>query len=649
MRIRSQTTIRTIIGISILLTSLPFATAQLHVDEQHRILWHNESDISTARRPPGGVPVTVASPEVEGNERFLPLDEAIRLALQQSEVIRVLTGVSATASGSTIYDTAIATTAIDQAVGRFDPVFSANSSFRRNETPFAVPDPGDPLRALITDRRVGGTDLSAALSQTNRLGGRADLRAIDNWNQRGAGLPGSGSLDPVHAPSLEMSYTQPLLAGGGLSANRAPIVIARLQLDQSYFQFKNSMQELVRGTISAYWALVQARTELWAREIQLDQSRSALNRAEAQQRNKIGDIGDTVQIRVSFANFQAALVTARANVLQREAALRNLIGIPPEDEVRLVPSTPPTRDQVQFRWEEIVETAQLRRPDLIELNLILLADQQRLIQGRNLAQPAVDAIAMHRWNGLSGRLLDGSQLSTSPDDHTDWTLGVTFSVPLGLRQSRAQLRSRELIIARDRANIRQGLHQVEHSLATSIRSLDQFFLQYEAFRETRDAARTNVEFQMANVGTGNSIPLVLLQAIVDWGNAVASEAQSLTLYNTELANLEAQTGTILDTHGIRFTEERYASIGPWGRCFEDGCYPKDLRPRESRNRYSDSASPAEDSFDLNDVPRRRPRLAPQLPQDPQGDRSDPEEQESDAEGPRALLEREDVRRRKVTQ
>ena len=590
--------------------------AQLHVDEQQRILWHDETEIARSGRPAGGAPVTVASPESVANEQLLPLDDAIRMALRHSEVIRVLTGVSASSSGLTIYDTAIATTAIDQAVGRFDPVFSANSSFRHNETPFAVPDPGDPLRALITDRQVGGTDLSATLSQTNRLGGRADLSALDNWNRRGAGLPGSGSLDPTHAPSLEVSYTQPLLAGFGRRANEAPIVIARLQLDQSYFQFKNSMQELVRGTVAAYWSLVQARTELWAREIQVEQSRLALDRAEAEKRAERIDLADTTQFRVSYANFRANLITARATVLQREAALRNLLGLAPEDSVRLVPSTPPTRDQLQFRWEEIVDTAQRRRPDLIELQLILLADQQRLIQGKNLAQPTVNAVALQRWNGLSGRLLDGSTLSSSPDNHTDWTMGVTFSVPLGLRQARAQMRSQELLIARDRANIQQGLHQTEHLLATSVRSIDQFFLQYEAFRETRDAARDNLDAQRARAATGISIPLVLLQAIADWGNAVASEAQALTSYNTELANLELLTGTILDTHGIRFVEEQYASIGPWGKCFTPECYPRDLRPAENADRYPDSAEPSEKSFDLDDYPKPQNRPQPQLPQEP---------------------------------
>ena len=326
------------------------------------------------------------------------------------------------------------------------------------------------------------------------------------------------------------------------------------------------------------------------------------------------DKADVAQSRVAYENSRATRIAAQNNVLQREDALRNMIGLSPEDDGRIVPSTPPTRDQVQFLWEEINQTAQSHRPDLIELNLILMADRQRLLQSRNLARPQLDAVALQQWNGLSGRILNGNRLTSGLDENNSWTMGVNFSVPLSLRQSRAQVRNQELLIAKDRANIQQNLHRIEHLLATSLRSIDQNFLQYEAFRDARDAAKVNLRAQGAAVFSGNAILLNYLEAVSDLGNAIASEAQTLTAYNTELAGLEFQTGTILETHGIRFVEEQFASMGTHGRCFEDECYPRDLRPQENSQRYKDSGEPAENAFNLDDFPRLR-KPGPQLPQD----------------------------------
>ena len=47
--------------------------------------------------------------------------------------------------------------------------------------------------------------------------------------------------------------------------------------------------------------------------------------------------------------------------------------------------------------------------------------------------PRLDAVALYRWNGLSGTLPNGERLASAAGQFPDWTLGVNFSVPLGLR------------------------------------------------------------------------------------------------------------------------------------------------------------------------------------------------------------------------
>jgi hypothetical protein len=60
------------------------------------------------------------------------------------------------------------------------------------------------------------------------------------------GLP----LNPTKPANVALAYTQPLLQGAGFRVNTAPIVIARLNTAQSFFLYKDSVQEMVRGGIS---------------------------------------------------------------------------------------------------------------------------------------------------------------------------------------------------------------------------------------------------------------------------------------------------------------------------------------------------------------------------------------------------------------
>jgi hypothetical protein len=141
-------------------------------------------------------------------------------------------------------------------------------------------------------------------------------------------------------------------------------------------------------------------------------------------------------------------------------------------------------------------------------------------------------------------------------------------------------------------------------LTVHVRNLAQFYRQVEAYQVAREAAVVNLEQQVAVYGR-NLIPFInVLQAITDWGNAVNAEARSLLQYNTELANLARQTGTILEMHGVRFYEERFGSLGPLRSV---RCYPSAVGPGSNAERYPASEAAAEEMFtrDQPDLSRSR--------------------------------------------
>ena len=129
----------------------------------------------------------------------------------------------------------------------------------------------------------------------------------------------------------------------------APIVIARLNTEQSFFQYKDSVQEMVRGVIEAYWNLVQARIDVWARKIQVEQSEEAFERETARLKTGLGDQRTWPRRSVTYNQFQASLIAAEADVLTREGALRNLLGLPPNDDRQIVPVSAPTEPAAEAR------------------------------------------------------------------------------------------------------------------------------------------------------------------------------------------------------------------------------------------------------------------------------------------------------------
>jgi outer membrane protein TolC len=596
--------------------------------EQRTIDHRDPSQFAPAPIPPSVPPRTVSNPRPDTTEWQMSLDDAIRIALENAQVVRMLAGVTAVASNQTIYDAAIVNTTIDQAQGTFDPMLKWNNLFSRTNTPLAeflgtsAFTPGTPttpttptflptsLESFITSTPTDAYNSDLGLTKTNVLGGKWAVDYVENPMRFAA--PGPFPLNPEDPRSVTLSYTQPLLQGAGFQVNTAPIVIARLNTEQSFFQYKDSVQELVRGTVEAYWNLVQARVNLWARKIQEQQSKEAYERESARFRTGFSDVGIVSQTRVTYNQFRANRIAAEADVLTREGALRNLLGLPPNDDRQIIPTSAPATQRLAHDWDALVHLAEQRRPDVVELKIIVEADQVRLVQAENQALPQLNATALYRWNGLSGDMPNGQELETHAGQYTDWSVGINFSVPLGLRQGRAQARQQKLLIARDRANVEQQIHFAVHQLATSLRDLDSAYEQYLAYKETRVAADINLRVQNEKFRTGQTIYLNVLQALNDWGTAVSSEAQQLLIYNVTLANLERQTGTILETHGLVFAEERFRAAGPL--LIRQRQYPASQPPLGSPHLYPGTGQPAENAFELkNPVERDAKPPEPELP------------------------------------
>lgn len=555
----------------------------LYRPEQRQVEVRDPSELPQYRMPPMPAPGTVARPIDDLMPRQLALDDAIRLSLGKSEVVRTLAGLTAISTGRTVYDVSAVNSQIDAAWAQFDPRVRLDNSWSRAEPV---------LTEFAADRYL----LDLGLDKKLTTGATVGLGVVANASRQRPLL--ASQSDPLRTSGTQIGITQPLLQGFGREANLVPVVLARIDTERSFFQLKDSMQEMVRGVVEAYWLLVAARTDLWARQQQVIQAEEALRLADARFRSEINNAAEVAQARLTLANFRAAQIAAQGNVLLREGALRNILGMPPSDEELLVPTSPPNRERIEPIWDELMELAAERRPDLIELKLILEADQQSLVLANNQARPRLDAVALYRWNGSDVELPSGLSATSRPGQYTDWTLGVNFSVPLGLRQARAGVRQTELLIARDRANLNQGLHAASHQLALSVRNLAQQYEQFLAYQEARSAARTNLNQQLAQYRSQRVIFLNVLQAITDWGNSITNEANSLAQYNVLLATLERQTGTILETHGVAFYEERFGAVSPLGRWHSQALYPAETRPTPNDNRYPAGVEAAENAFDL---------------------------------------------------
>ncbi|MCA9038681.1 MAG: TolC family protein, partial [Planctomycetaceae bacterium] len=146
-----------------------------------------------------------------------------------------------------------------------------------------------------------------------------------------------------------------------------------------------------------------------------------------------------------------------ADVLDAEARLRRLMGLPLNDGEFITPADHPSEARMKVEWESTLTEALAHRSELRRQKWQIKSLELQLTAAKNLSRPRLDMVSQYRVNGFGDGLLgreddDGTTdagyssayESLSQGNNTTWNVGLSFSMPLGLRLARAQVRNYEL-------------------------------------------------------------------------------------------------------------------------------------------------------------------------------------------------------------
>jgi len=545
----------------------------------------------------------------------LTLQDAIRIGLDNSEVVRVIslgaqgipvggfeptplnTGAgagiaSALGAGTltTIYDPAIQETQIAQQLSNFDTNFTTQMLWGRSVAPFnnaisAGTFLAGPRFPVIFDQNT--FQFSTGVSKRTATG--AQIGAVHNINYLYSNSP-TNVTPSAYTTNLQLSITQPLLgsaapAGGqpgnpvGLEANRAPIVIARLTADASVWRFKAEVMAEVRSIEQQYWSLAQQHVQLWSSEKAVELAEEILKREQSELEVGRGTVADVAEAQQRLEQFRLDLVTKTSDVITTERQLRNLLGLPPADDRRIVPVTGPTEARLEPDWDASLAQMLTFQPDIVQQQLNVRARELQLLIARNQLLPQLNLNALYQFNGL-GHSLDQAEavmtgksilaidpliqtqqrsagLNSLPGRYSNfqqWQIGLTLQMPLGMRAPLANVRQAQFALLRERAFLQQIVHQTTHSLARFFLEVDANYKQFKTASRFRAAAAQRLEAQRAFYEEGRITIDRYLDAVSQYASAVAQEAQFKTSYNISIIALEEAKGTLLAYDNIAVAE-----------------------------------------------------------------------------------------------
>src|SRR5262245_36701376 len=255
--------------------------------------------------------------------RPITLEESIALALENNTGLRIqkLNPIAATAR-------------VRQAYAQFDPAAYGNAVKNRTNSPTSTISPFTSAGNLDIFNQE--TDWNVGLRKELLTGGRVNLQ----WtNSRLFSNPTVVNLIvPEYITTLGVSITQPLLRDFGWRFALLVVDVAQIAEEQSFYEYKAQVANLVESVEEAYWIYVLAIESTRVEEKGLELAKELLRQNEG--RFKVGALPHTavLESEAEVARREANLVRVRA--LQRIARdnLRALINArdPSEDALLMI-------------------------------------------------------------------------------------------------------------------------------------------------------------------------------------------------------------------------------------------------------------------------------------------------------------------------
>ncbi len=200
----------------------------------------------------------------------------------------------------------------------------------------------------------------------------------------------------------------------------------------------------------------------------------------------------------------------------------------------------------------------MRRPDIVKARVAVRTAEFNEKVSRNLALPS---LALQGSSGITG--LDHNYGDAFGDmgsaKYPNWSIGLSFSVPIGNNSARADVAANRLIASQARTQLAATEESATLEVRTALRALASAQEQIGVTEQGVTAA----EVLMASYLKRQQLGLATTKDVLDVSASLTQARQNYTAaradYQSAFTNLWKATGELLDREGIRLKGNAIAS------------------------------------------------------------------------------------------
>lgn len=357
-------------------------------------------------------------------------------------------------------------------------------------------------------------------------------------------------IDPAYRLEPQLTITQPLLRGAGITVNQAAIIIARNNLLLSSNNVQETAMDITSQTLVAYYDLYHGRAYLAIEMEALERARLLLSINQARHAKGLISSVDLLETETELAKRMKRVIAAEAAMLNAEDALKlvtNLVDDPALWNAQVELLEEPVLSLRRIQLVQSLERAFDHRLDYQALKIALANRDIQIQVARNNLWPTLDLIGSFGLNGLGQDWSEAAEYANL--DYKDWMAGLRLTIPWGRANRAAYDKSRwEKIQAL--LELKRLEQDIIFQVRNRVREVEIQYRQMEAAMLASDLEAENYEAYQERYAAGH----ISTHDILDYHNRLATARldyiKALIDYQIGLIRLDQAEGMTLVRNNI---------------------------------------------------------------------------------------------------
>ena len=430
---------------------------------------------------------------------------------------------------------------------RFEPHFTFDGSLSDS----TEQDPSTLLGANILKTSMGVFDFG--YNQKFTTGANLEL---DFFNKRTSSNSPTFVPNPAYESEAEITITQPLLKGAGLSVNTADFRIAKNNKLKSVQDFKTEVIRVLTNVKKSYYDFQYSREQYIVAQKSLSRVED-LHRINKEKYSKglASDI-DITESEAEVARIRQALYEAEAIMKLAEDNLKlitNLVDDPRLWNAHIVLLEGLGYEKMEVDLPEALKTAFIYRPDYEAAKIDLRNRDIAIVVTTNGMLPTINLLASYGLNGLDA-IYAKDLANVGGGKYNNWMVGVNVDVPLigdenRGKYERSKSEKEQALLAFQRLE-----QKIVLDVRNVVRSIDINYRKLEASKISKESEDKNYTAQELRFKAGlvSTLDIVIYQERL--ARAEVSYIKSIIDYNVSLIELSRALGTMLLDDNITLEE-----------------------------------------------------------------------------------------------